>query len=147
MAMTSAQRKRLERLSAEQAYCLGTGRHDFPPLIPGLPVPRGVTISRPLGVYQVERTCRICSRVLTQLHGTSGVRDYDAAPRYAGGGPGFGAEPGTGMTRAMYRDHLDDLQAQAVRDEWKAQRLADRGRADAIMMTGHQARFSSGARQ
>lgn len=83
LAPKQAKLARLAKLSDEQLACRA-GHHDWPKLIPGREIPKGISsVRNPQdGSYLVTETCSVCDKQRWKVTLPKGVWDLDAGYRY-----------------------------------------------------------------
>jgi hypothetical protein len=124
------QREFYRGLDPAVAICRGFRRHNFPRLIPGKPIPRQITITRPGGIYQMTVACaEACGRTITYTADRFGRPDYSTA-RYGGWEAGRQLATGLGLAAVDDREWASYIQAEAVTEGFKLQE-AQRARAEA----------------
>ena len=116
--LTPDQRNHLTGLNARSAYCKGTRRHMYRPLIPGEPIPKSVDIRAVQGVVQVTEHCITCRRWVRRIASRAGYRDRTVGPVYGGGQDGYLAS-GLDMPGWAYGAWLDWLSAEQIADAAK----------------------------
>lgn len=105
--------------------CKASRRHDFPPLIPGRPLPKGaraLPLSGELrGHCELTETCRVCGRIRRTITAPRGhLGDGSRRAGYTGGQDGYLAPPGMGLTGRDYANIHGDRMAETI---WEAAQL------------------------
>lgn len=84
--------------------CRAGGRHRFPPIVPGKPLPKRTKVSpSKAGCYLLEEHCDICGRVRNTVTYPRGVLGSGVVRRYKGGQRGYSGV-GMGLTASNYMD-------------------------------------------
>lgn len=102
--LTAKQRAYLDSLSPRTVACKGSSQHPFPRLIPGEPVPPGVTVMAATGGCEVTFECPVCGRMKREFAPRGVLGASEEKPSYFGGEESYIAK-GMELTRADHRDY------------------------------------------